>query len=287
MPADLFRPLCEECYADGEGCETRISQVRSGLNINGITPRVEFLNTGGSNRLKLNLWIQVSTAHKHVQSMMTVINFLKIGWKQLQILVFFLLTLCAHGAPPGYTLVYTGNFYGPTNVNGSWTSGYFCSLNSAGQGFTQALGYWEVVLNTNNWGYWPDIWLSGSIDKTRTTDSAELGVLDAGPMTAIRQHIKVLSPEGQELLSLLHPTLRGVNQGVHVFGCLIKADFITFSLDNTVMWTAATPPEATQPLFAFCNFVVAKIPPDPGAITTAVINCYVPPTSVTSPSPKP
>jgi hypothetical protein len=219
--------------------------------------------------------------------MMTGINALKLGWKQLPILVFFVLTLCAHGAPPGYTRVYTGNFYGPTNVNGSWTGGYFSSLNSAGQGFTQALGYWEVVLNTNNWGYWPDIWLSGSINQQRTANSAELGVLESGPMTGIHQHIKVLSPEGQEILSLLQPTLRGVNQGVHVFGCLITAGLITFSLDNSVLWTAATPPEATQPLFALCNFVVAKTPPDPGAITAAVINCYVPPTSATSPSPSP
>jgi hypothetical protein len=104
-------------------------------------------------------------------------------------------------------------------------------------------------------------------------DSAELGVLEAGPMTGIHQHIKVLSPQGQEILSLLQPTLRGVNQGVHVFGCLITAGLITFSLDNSVLWTAATPPEATQPLFALCNFVVAKTPPDPGAITAAVINC--------------
>ena len=217
---------------------------------------------------------------------MTAITVLKIGWKQVPILVLFLFTLCAHGAAPlGYTLVYKGNFYGPTAVNGSWTGGYFSSLNSAGQGFTQALAYWEVVLITNNWGYWPDIWLSGSINKTRITNSAELGVVDAGPMTAIHQHVKVLSPQGQELLSLLQPTIRGVNQGSHVFGCLIKTDLITFSLDNVVLWTAATPPEATQPLFAFCNFVVAKTPPDPGAITSAVINCYVPPTSTPSPSP--
>jgi hypothetical protein len=219
--------------------------------------------------------------------MMTVMNVLKIGRLKWPILVFLLSTLCAHGAPPGYKLVYTGNFYGPTFVSGSWTGGYLSSLNSAGQGFTQALGYWEVVLNTNNWGYWPDIWLSGSINKQRTTDSAELGILDAGPMTGINQHVKVLSPQGQELLSSLQPTLRGVTQGVHVFGCLIRSDFITFSLDNIVLWTVATPPEATQPLFPFCNFVVAKTPPDPGAITAAVVNCYVPPTSGSSPSPTP
>ena len=57
-------------------------------------------------------------------------------------------------------------------------------------------------------------------------------MVDAGPMTAIHQHVKVLSPQGQELLSLLQPTIRGVNQGSHVFGCLIKTDLITFSLDN-------------------------------------------------------
>jgi hypothetical protein len=195
----------------------------------------------------------------------------------LQVIVFFLLTLCAHGAPPGYTLVYSKNFYGPTNVNSAWTSGYFSSLNFAGQGFTQALAYWEVVLNTNSWGYWPDIWLSGSVVQQRTTNSAELAVLEAGPMTGIGQHVKVLNSEGQELISLLHTRPGGVSAGVHVFGCLIKADFITLSLDNNVMWTVATPPEATQPLFPFCNFVVAKTPPDPGAITTALINCYVPP----------
>jgi hypothetical protein len=219
--------------------------------------------------------------------MMTVINVLKIGWKQLQVLVFFLLTLCAHSAPPGYTLVHTDHFFGPTYVNLSWTGGYFSSLNSAGQGFTQALGYWEVILNTNNWGYWPDIWLSGSVNNRRTTNSAELGVLEAGPMIGIGQHIKVLSPEGKELASLLHTRWGGVSQGVHVFGCLIKADIITFSIDNNVTWTVASPPEATQPLFAFCNFVVASVPPDPGAITTAIIRCYVPPSSFTSPSPTP
>ena len=70
-----------------------------------------------------------------------------------QVLVFFLLTLCVQSAvPPGYTQVYSNNFYGPTtNANNSiWTGGYISSLNYAGQGFSQALGYWEVVLSTNN-----------------------------------------------------------------------------------------------------------------------------------------
>jgi hypothetical protein len=207
-----------------------------------------------------------------------------------QVLVFFLLTLCGQSAaPPGYTQVYSNNFYGPaTNAsNSSWTGGYISSLNSAGQGFSQALGYWEVVLSTNNWGYWPDIWLSGSLDKQRTTNSAELGVLEAGAMTGIGQHVKVLTPEGQELVSLLHTRPGGVTFGIHVFGCLIKADFITFSIDNLVIWTAATPPEATQPLFVLCNFVAAKTPPDPGAITAATVTCYVPPSSLTTPSPTP
>lgn len=220
--------------------------------------------------------------------MINVISVLRIGWKQLPVLVFFLLTLCAHSAPPpGYTLAYSGNFDGATYLNGSWTSGYYSSLNSAGQGFTQALGYWEVTLNTNNWGYWPNIWLSGSVDKQRITDSAELGVLEAGPMTGLGQHVKVLSPEGQELVSLLHLWPSGVNQGVHVLGCLIQANLITFSLDNNVLWTAGTPPEATEPLFVFCNFVVAQVPPAPGAITSAIVKCYVPPSPLPSPSPTP
>ena len=205
------------------------------------------------------------------------------------VLVLFLLTLRVHSAaPPGYTLVYSNNFYGPTTNanNSSWTGGYVSSLNFAGQGFRQALGYWEVVLYTNNWGYWPDIWLSGSVDKQRTINSAELGVLEAGAMTGLGQHVKVLTPKGQEVVSLLHTRPGGVTWGVHVFGCLIKADFITFSLDNLVIWTVATPPEATQPLFALCNFVAAKMPPDPGAITTATISCYVP-QSLPSPSPTP
>ena len=205
-----------------------------------------------------------------------------------QVLVFFLLTLCAQSAaPPGYTQVYSNNFYGPTTNanNSSWTGGYISSLNSAGQGFSQALGYWEVLLSTNNWGYWPDIWLSGSVAKQRTTNSAELAVLEAGAMTGIGQHIKVLTPAGQELVSLLHTRPGGVTFGVHVFGCLIKADFITFSIDNLVIWAGVTPPEATQPLFVLCNFVAAKTPPDPGAITTATISCYAPP--FTSPSPTP
>ena len=207
-----------------------------------------------------------------------------------QVLAFFLLTLCVQSAvPPGYTQVYSNNFYGPTtNANNSiWTGGYISSLNYAGQGFSQALGYWEVVLSTNNWGYWPEIWLSGSVGKQRITNSAELGVLEAGAMTGIGQHVKVLTPKGQELVSLLHTRPGGVTYGIHVFGCLIKADFITFSIDNLVIWTAATPPEATQPLFALCNFVAAKTPPDPGAITAATIRCYLPPSSLTNPSPTP
>ena len=206
------------------------------------------------------------------------------------VLFFFLLTLRATGAaPPGYTQVYSNNFYGPTTSanNSIWTGGYISSLNYAGQGFSQALGYWEVVLSTNNWGYWPEIWLSGSVGKQRITNSAELGVLEAGAMTGIGQHVKVLTPKGQELVSLLHTRPGGVTYGIHVFGCLIKADFITFSIDNLVIWTAATPPEATQPLFALCNFVAAKTPPDPGAITAATIRCYLAPSSLTNPSPTP
>jgi hypothetical protein len=217
--------------------------------------------------------------------MITFTNALKIGCAQI---LFFILTVCAHGAvPPGYTLVYTGNLYGPTIVSGSWTGGNISSLNPAGQSFTQALGYWEVALNTLNWGYWPDVWLSGAINNQRTTDSAEVGVLDAGPMTGITQHVKVLTPQGQELLSLIQPTPRGINQGAHIFGCLITTNLITFTLDNVVLWTAATPPEATQPLFAFCNFVPATTPPTAGAITTATIRCYVPPSSLPVPSPTP
>jgi hypothetical protein len=217
--------------------------------------------------------------------MITFTNALKMGCVQI---LFFILTVCAHGAaPPGYNLVYTGNLYGPTIVSGSWTGGNISSLNPTGQSFTQALGYWEVALNTLNWGYWPDVWLSGSISHQRTTDSAELGVLDAGPMTGITQHVKVLSPQGQELLSLIQPTPRGVNQGAHIFGCLITTNLITFMLDNVVLWTAATPPEATQPLFAFCNFVPATTPPTAGAITAATIRCYAPPSSLPVSSPTP
>jgi hypothetical protein len=204
-----------------------------------------------------------------------------------QVLVFFLLTLCGQSAaPPGYTRVYSNNFYGPTTSanNTIWTGGYVSSLNFAGQGFSQGLGYWEVALSTNNWGYWPEVWLSGSLNKQRTTNSAELGVVEAGAMTGIGQHVKVLTPKGQELVSLLHTRPGGVTARIHVFGCLIKADFITFSIDNSVIWTVPTPPEATQPLFALCNFVAAKTPPDPGAITAATISCYAPPFSLTSPS---
>ena len=107
--------------------------------------------------------------------MMTVINLLKTGWKRLLIPPLFLFAVCAYGAPTGYTLVYTGNFNSPTNVSGTLTGGNFSSLNSAGQGFMQALGYWEVVLNTNSWGYWPSVWLSGSISGARTTQFGGAG----------------------------------------------------------------------------------------------------------------
>src|ERR1700756_3384506 len=110
------------------------------------------------------------------------VNYLSCRGALQIVLVFFFLTLHVHSAaPPGYTLAYSNNFYGPTTNanNSSWTGGYVSSLNFAGQGFRQALGYWEVVLYTNNWGYWPDIWLSGAVDKQRTINSAELGVLEA------------------------------------------------------------------------------------------------------------
>jgi hypothetical protein len=235
---------------------------------------------------EVNLGIWAKRLIKPDKPMMTFINASKIGSKQFLVLAFFLLTVCAHGAPPGYTLVYTNNFNGHTNVsNTSWGGSNFSSLNAAGEGFTTALGYWEVVLTTNNWGYWPDIWLSGSVDKHRTSSAAELGVLEAGPMTGIGQHVKVLSPAGQELVSLLHTRPGGVSQGTHVFGCLIKADLITFSIDNQLMWTAPTPPEASKPLFVYCNFVVATTPPDPGANTAAIVRCYVPSSSSPSPTP--
>ena len=109
---------------------------------------------------------------------MTAITVLKIGWKQVPILVFFLFTLCAHGAAPlGYTLVYKGNFYGPTAVNGNWDRRIFFQPQFRWSRLLRtSVCVSEVVLMTNNGGYWPVIRLSRSIKEARITNSAELAV---------------------------------------------------------------------------------------------------------------
>jgi beta-glucanase (GH16 family) len=147
-------------------------------------------------------------------------------------------------------------------INNHWRSGLLASVDCNGKGFSQALGYWECRMwLPSGLGAWPAFWLDSvvNINKKRTINSGEIDILEAFgiDMTIAHQYVHVWSPSGIAVGgSAMYSSGLNLSNSWHVYGCLVKTDFVHFYIDGKEVSKAPTPKEATQPMYVMVDLAL-------------------------------
>jgi beta-glucanase (GH16 family) len=168
-----------------------------------------------------------------------------------------------------------------------WRSGLLSSVDTHGNGFSVALGYFECRMKLPSGpGVWPAFWLAGitGVDRNRTTNSAEIDVLEEYGVdsTIAHQNVHVWKPKDGESYAVGNSSkLQGMTTGFHDYGCLVAKDFISFYFDGLQIWKTPTPPEALEPLYLMVNLALGggwpiDKTPDPSFLSVEHIRVYAP-----------
>src|SRR6516162_7054963 len=168
-----------------------------------------------------------------------------------------------------------------------WRSGLLSSVDTHGNGFSVALGYFECRMKLpTGAGVWPAFWLAGitGVNRHRIKDSAEIDVLEEyGVDSSIaHQHVHVWKPNGGESYSKGNATkLQGMTTGFHTYGCLVAKDGIRFYFDGAQIWQTITPPEALEPLYVMVDLILGggwpiDQTPNPSRLYVDYIRVYAP-----------
>jgi beta-glucanase (GH16 family) len=194
--------------------------------------------------------------------------------------------------------ILTISAYQDPMIANHWRSGLLSSADTRGGGFSQALGYWECrMMLPSGQGVWPAFWLAGvnGISKTRTTNSAEIDILEAFgiDMTIAHHYTHIWAPNGSQVSSTGAATTQaGMTTGFHVYGCLVNPDFIHFYYDGVEVANTPTLPEEKLPLYVMIDLALGNgFPidiPSPTKMYVDYIQAYAPPAApAPSPSPSP
>jgi hypothetical protein len=167
-----------------------------------------------------------------------------------------------------------------------WRSGLISSVDPSGNGFTQALGYWETRL----WlppgaGVWPAFWLEGvtSLQRSkRVTNICEIDALEAYgvDMTKAHQNVHIWTPNGAQAQAWGHTsTIAGMTSGWHTYAVQITATYLNFFIDDVLQWQLSTPPEALEPMYCMVNLArgggwPSSDTPDPSSMYIDYVRCY-------------
>jgi beta-glucanase (GH16 family) len=178
-----------------------------------------------------------------------------------------------------------------------WRSGLLCSMDWAGQGFAQALGYFEVRMKLpNGVGLWPSFWLDGVASLlNRNAKNPEIDVLEEygnNPTTAYLT-VHVWNPDGSCAYGIGNGPgcpITGMTSSFHTYAVLVNPDYVHFYIDGAEVWETPTTPEMTEPLYVMVDLAMGhgqpeNNTPNPSQLLVDYIRVYAPPTPAASPSP--
>ena len=171
--------------------------------------------------------------------------------------------------------------------NNHWRSGLLSSVDTKGNGFAQALGYFEARMQLPAGpGVWPAFWLNGvGRFKTPKTKFAEVDILEEygrEPLIA-HQVVHVWNSNGSEHSAIGNSsTCQGMTTGFHTYGALVNTDYIHFYFDGLEQWKTPTPAEAKEPLYVMVNLALGSgwpidKTPNPSRLYVDYIHVYAPP----------
>jgi hypothetical protein len=171
-----------------------------------------------------------------------------------------------------------------------WRTAMFSTVDTLGNGFTQALGYFEVSCTVANYtgAFIAPIWLKGLEDiphfapQTKNVSEIDIELYNHAPAVA-QAAVHDWTPATRDVSGQIHqmpmpsgswPGSTNLNgqSGSHVYGILVQATAITFFLDNKQVWqTTNVPASALEPLYALIDIQMGGGYPDP------LSSLYIPP----------
>ncbi|HZZ70701.1 MAG TPA: glycoside hydrolase family 16 protein [Pirellulales bacterium] len=167
-----------------------------------------------------------------------------------------------------------------------WRTGFLCSVDPKGNGFSQQYGYFEMRAKLpKGLGTWPAFWLNGirhlkETDKSKLTN-VEIDVLEQYGVNenAMRSTIHLWGP-GQFHWAIGDATLvPDMVDDFHSYGVLVEEDLTRIYFDGSEVQKWPTPKEAKVPLYIMVDLALGggwpiKATPNPSHLLVEHIRAY-------------
>jgi beta-glucanase (GH16 family) len=179
--------------------------------------------------------------------------------------------------------------YRDPNAGYHWRSGLIASVDTTGNGFSQALGYFECRMwLPSGVGVWPAFYLGDALGlQDPTQNRAEIDILEeyGDDPTMAYQTVHAWYPDGSERWGWGNWTRKaGMTSGYHIYACLVNTDYIHFYIDGAEVGTIPSYPEATHPLYPMVDLALGggqstDNTPNPSHLRVDYVRVYAPPAS--------
>lgn len=141
-----------------------------------------------------------------------------------------------------------------------WYCGLLSSVDQLGHGFRQQYGYFEAKMKfPGGTGTWPAFWLS-TYDGVPSDPSAEIDVVEfyGNALTQCHQNLHCWVSGTDQSPNDWNVTTGcpDLTAGDHIYGVLVKPDYVTYYLDGQAVHQLATPSLATQPLCVLLDYAL-------------------------------
>jgi beta-glucanase (GH16 family) len=143
-------------------------------------------------------------------------------------------------------------------VNGNWSTGIISSVDSAGKGFSQQYGYFEMKAKfPAGDGSWPGFWLLNTANLSGGT-SEEIDIVEAYTHWPDRLHntLHVYNSPGRpndSVPSESNVLVLDTTADYHTYGLLWTEQTMTFYFDGAVTQQVPTPSVMRQPFWVLVN----------------------------------
>lgn len=168
-------------------------------------------------------------------------------------------------------------------ANGKWESGLLSSIDSRGNGFAQAGGYFEARMKMPAGpGVWPAFWLVADADPAY---KAEIDIVEyyghATDRYEVNLHLwpksKELKAEGQGASIPVQPD--ALTSSFHTYGAELLEHEIVFYLDRTEVKRMPAPPAASRPMGILLNLALGSgwpidKTPDPSVLAVDYVKAF-------------
>ena len=150
------------------------------------------------------------------------------------------------------------------DANGHWRSGLLASADSAGNGFAQTYGYFEMkAILPKGEGTWPAFWLATKLPKGSTEPALEVDALEhygkfPGDFHSGFHVWHVDPPDDVAMEHITRVETNALYAEFHQYGVDVEPDRITYYFDRKETWHVPTPPQHKKPLMILLNLALGS-----------------------------